>query len=152
MRSLAIAVVSGLLSHSAWAATGTTSLLVSTTVEAGCQVSPSASVPSSPNRVSVNCTLPVAYQVSVVVVPQTAHADPGSTGPDLAGLGGDAHAQDLGSLRPQSQAVPLSSDSQHGLASLASNLPLSLPADSLESAPHPAGGQDSGTVSVTIVY
>jgi hypothetical protein len=148
MRTLAVAVLSGLLSHAALAATGTTSLLVSTTVEAGCLVSPTAGVSSGPNRVSVSCTLPVAYQVSVVVVPQSPHANIGSTGPDLASLSGGAYTRDLGSLRPQSQPVPAASDAGHGLASLASTLP----ADSFETVRGPDDGKDSGAVSVTIVY
>jgi hypothetical protein len=164
-----VAVALGLLSlcNSAFAATRTTSLLVSATVAAGCQVSAAAAKPaaSAPNGwtapVSVNCSLPVAYQVMVSSTPQ---AEPGietGIGPEveLAGLGSarptvagfSGSAQARGSLRALDQPVQATGEPAYNLIALSSG-PSTSSKGAGEGTNRNLDTLASGPITVTIVY
>jgi hypothetical protein len=176
---LAIAVFPGLLCNTAFAATRTTSLMVSVTVAAGCQVSPalSAAEPtaSAPNvwnaPVSVNCSLPVPYQVDISSNPQIGPGiEPGiehgsELGIELAGLGstsaaavglpGYAYPRDLDSLRAPNhtvdQPVQATGEPAYSLVGLSSGLPVS-PQGADEGTNGNPDAPVRGTITVTIVY
>jgi len=156
-RFLAVAMLSGLMGNVAFAATRTASLLVSVSVLAGCQVSPalySAERPASAANglsapVSVNCSLPVSYQVSVDSLPTTELASLGSTGPDLAGLRGYANPYELDSLRALDESIHATGEPEYLLAELA---PSGLPVVSGDGDYRPADGPEPETITVTIVY
>jgi hypothetical protein len=168
-----VAVALGLLSlcNTAFAATRTNSLFVSATVVAGCQVSAASAQPvaSAPNGwtapVSVNCSLPVAYQVQISSSPQVepgvgVESEPGiEPGIELAGIGPNGPAvaglpgymQSRGSLRTPDQPVQATGEPAYSLISLPSG-----PSTSSNGAEQGANrNQDAhapGSITVTIVY
>jgi hypothetical protein len=158
---LAIAILSGWLCNTAFAATRITSLGVSATVVSGCQVSPaaaerSASAPGSWTApVSVVCSLPVAYQVSVSSNSETANgtelAALGSTSSLVAGLPGYAQSRDLDSLRPLDHPVQATEEPAYSLVGLSSGSPAS-PEGADREADRPVDAPAPRTMTVTIVY
>jgi len=87
LQILVIALLqAGLMSSPGFGATGTTSIAVSVTVEAGCQVSQAVSAAGNATSgldrwsapVSVNCSLPVPYQVAFDRTPRPGFARLGS--------------------------------------------------------------------------
>jgi hypothetical protein len=145
---LAISIFTGLLSNQAFAATHTTSILVSTTVVAGCQVSPAAFLANGAASaitgwsapVAVTCSLAVPYQVAVSGVSRVPFAGLGSTGREVAVLAANEQAGQLASPRPPIQPTQATTDPGHGLDALVSI------------ADPPTGAPDPGAVTVTIVY
>jgi hypothetical protein len=141
---LAISILPGLLSTPAFAATRVTSIVVSATVVAGCQVAPSVS--EANNLVAMNCTLPVPYQLAVNDnSPLQSVSRPSVS--SVAGL--PAYATRGSESLPSDQATQIASDSDNGLAALAS---LAESQDAIQSANGSANGTDAGTVRVTIAY
>ena len=161
-RVLAIAILPGLLCGPAFAATHIASLSVSATVVSGCRVSAALSsadrTASAPNAltvpVSVNCSLPVAYQVAVSSSQHTELASLSSTSPVLAGLPGYARTRDLDSLQtapvdgPIAEPIRVTMEPDYGLTGLAAS---GLPAPS-EGANRPADALVAAPITVTIVY
>jgi hypothetical protein len=169
LSALAIAIFSGLLCNTAFAATHITSLSVSATVVSGCQVSSASAEPASsgPNSwsapVSVVCSLPVAYQVSVS---SNSQMDPGiSHGMELAGLSsgsqalaglpGYAQARDLDSPRvpnsPIDHRAEAPGEPAYSLTGVSSGSP-AVSADAKNGVDRPADTPNPGTMTVTIVY
>ncbi len=155
---LAIAVFSGLLCTAASAATRTASLLVSTTVATGCQVSPVLSAAqraaSAPNgwgtAVSVSCSLPVSYQVDVSNGSLIELAGLGPSSPTVTGLSGYGGARNPDSLRRPDEPTQASAQADdHGLAGLLSP---DATQGSAGVADRSGDGPGPGTVTVTIVY
>ena len=170
----AIALLSGCLVNPAFAATHTNSLLVSATVEAGCQVSPTpstaghaAAAANSWNApISVNCSLPVDFQVNVSSGTPVELAQLDLT--DAASLAGYAGNGGLDSLPAANRTVSQTmsqtmnpamnlarvqsperaSTPEIGMAGLASS---GAPADFPVTEDSPDGSQN-GTITVTIVY
>lgn len=151
MRARSVVPVVGMVVMQAWltcgmgfAASLTASIAVSVTVEAGCQVSPAgyaAEIAASGRKmwdapVSVNCSLPTPY---LVTVHNSSQADPAGLGSSLSGLGrlsgfGHSGIRDLDELRKN--------DPDYGpVLRVSSSLPAGL-----------AESSDSGTVTVTVTY
>lgn len=147
---LAVSILPGLLSTPAFAATRVTSIVVSATVVAGCQVAPSASEANNlvaNNLVSMNCTLPVPYQIAVNDNSGLQSVSRPSSSAVIAGL--PAYASRGSESLPSDQTTQIASDSDNGLAALAS---LAESQDAIQSANGSADGTDAGTVRVTIAY
>jgi hypothetical protein len=140
---LAVSILPGLLSTPAFAATHVTSIEVSATVVASCQVAPSIS--DAMNTVSMNCSLPVPYQVAVNGGSPLQSVSRSSSSSVVAGLPAYASREPL----PSDQATQIAADSDHGLAALAS---LAESQDAIEGANVSGNGTDAGAVRVTIVY
>jgi len=140
---------SGPACHKAFATTSTASISVSVIVQAGCQVSPAPST-SGPNGgrapISMNCTLPVPYQVSVESLPQTNSATLGSTGLALATLSGPDRP-----LLSKPLDWPIESATSPAYARTAL-ITSGFPAVPIEAAPSNVDGADSKTLTVTITY
>jgi hypothetical protein len=169
LSALALVVLSGLLCKTASAATHITSLSVSATVVSGCRVSPGSAEPaaSEPNSwsapVSVVCSLPVAYQVSVSsnseMAPGIGHgmelAGLGSSSQALAGLAGYAQTRDLDSLRvpnnPINHRAEAAGDPAYSLIGLPSESPAAS-GDLNNGVDRPADTPAPGITTVTIVY
>ena len=125
-----LALGASLLCNAAIAATGSASLTVTVTVEAGCQVSPVFSATEIAalrsttwqNPVSMSCSLPVPYQVAV-------HSEFAPSGMRAQSLN-LAKESDLGLVRPGA---------------------LDLSAAVIQTA-GAAAGTNSGTVTVTVDY
>ncbi len=140
-----VALQAGLMCNSGFAATLTTSLSVSVTVEAGCQVSPPASVTESaapaPQRwnspISVNCSFPVPYQITVTGSPRPDLSRLASTIPGLADLRDFAHAGDRDLLQPHGRSIEPASDSEYSL---------------LRPVSRTCTAAAPGTIIVTIIY
>jgi hypothetical protein len=160
-------MLSGLLGKPAFAATRTSSLLVSVTVEAGCQISsaPSsaAGAASTANGwnapVSVNCSFPVPYQVNVSssagIEPGIEHgielASIGPPNPVVAGLPGFAHSQDFDPVRATDQPLQAAAEPETSLVEVSSGL-LSSSESADEGTNRNADAPLPGTMTVTIVY
>jgi hypothetical protein len=158
LRFLVIAhLQSGLMCSAGFGATGTSSIAVSVTVEAGCQVSQAVSAAgnatSGLNRwnapVSVNCSLPVPYQVAFDRAPRTDFAGLGSSIGNLAGRPGDVQVYDRDLLQRGDMLIEPIERSESGLDEHVSP---GLPAWPLEAAHCAADGADSGIITVTVIY
>ncbi|HTW78645.1 MAG TPA: hypothetical protein VME23_03770 [Terracidiphilus sp.] len=152
-----VALQGGLVCGTGFAATRTASFSVSVTVEAGCQISPAGSATEGAasgskwgnSPVSVNCSLPVPYQVTVDSIPQATLARPGATIPGLAGLPRYAHADDRDLLPPHDPSItPLEHSDYDQVRPASFGLTAALPEAALCSADDAA----PGTITVTIVY
>jgi hypothetical protein len=142
-----------LLSTPAFAATRTTSLLVSMTVEPSCQVSstltssangsPAATGQGSP--VSMSCSIPVPYQMNVSNGSRVEVAGLVSLSPVVASLPGYASSRAANSLPAQDGPTQAAGDDNHGLAGL-------LAAESMAASDGSAQAIDPGAVVVSIVY
>jgi hypothetical protein len=148
---------SGLMCSAGFGATGTSSIAVSVTVEAGCQVSqavsPVRNATSGLDRwnapVSVNCSLPVPYQVAFDTTSRTDFAGLGSSIESLAGRSGNVQVYDRDLLERGGMLIEPIESSESGLDDHVSP---GLPAGPLE-APHCAAEvADSGIMTVTVIY
>jgi hypothetical protein len=157
LQFLVIALLqSGLMCSAGFGATGTSSIAVSVTVEAGCRVSHAVSAAGnaaleldrSNAPVSVNCTLPVPYVVAYDRAPMTDFAGPGSSIGSLAGRPGNVQVYDRDLQRGDMLIEPIES-SESGVDKHVSP---GLPAGPLEAPQCGADGSDSGIITVTVVY
>lgn len=148
---------SGLMCSAGFGATGTSSIAVSVTVEAGCQVSRSVSAAGNATSglerwiapVSVNCSLPVPYQVAFDRAPRTDFAELGSSIGSLAGRPGNVQVYDRDLLQRGDMLIEPIESSESGLVG---HVYPGLPAGPLE-APHCAAEVvGSGIITVTVIY
>jgi hypothetical protein len=152
-----VALQGGLVCSTGFAATRTASFSVSVTVEAGCQVSPAGSATegaASGSRwgnspVSVSCSLPVPYQITVDSNPPTALARPDAISPVLSDLPRYAHAEYRDPLQQHDPSITPLEHPQYDQVRPAS---FGLPAASVETAHFSADDAAPGTITVTIVY
>jgi hypothetical protein len=138
---LAIALLAGPLSNSACAATSTASILVSTNVEPGCQVSsmssPAANSWNAP--VSMNCSLPAAYVVETSSGSRAELAGLSPASPAIVPAYASSIARN--SPSPEAQSMQAANDNDHGLGSLIASLEETSSTQS-----------DPAAITVTIVY
>lgn len=152
-----VVLQAGLMCSTGFAATNSASLTVSVIVQAGCQVSPNGSVAESTvsgpgtwnSPVSVNCSLPVPYQVTV-------HSNRGS---DLAGL-----SSTISTLADHSESAPEGDNNllqQHDRVirplrasenGLVRPISLNSPIELINIAHCSADDTNPDTVTVTIIY
>ncbi len=158
LQILVIALLqAGPMSSAGFGATGTSSIAVSVTVEAGCQISQAALVTgnasSGLNRwdapVSVNCSLPVPYQVAFDRTPRAGFGGLGSSIGNLAGRPGNVQVYDRDLIQLEDLPIEPIVSSESGLDVLVSP---GLPAGPPEAAHCAAYGEDSGIITVTIIY
>jgi hypothetical protein len=149
--AFALPILSGALSNPAIAATRTSSMVVSVTVAAGCQVSSALSqeqrAAAAPGAwsapVAVSCSLPVAYQVDVT----------SGSSMNLSANEQMAYLDSLRALSLQSNSLQSAQSMRAGTKPTWTEPASSSAADgSLEVADGPAQGPDPGAVTVTIVY
>lgn len=151
----------GLMCGTGFAATGTASLAVSVTVEAGCEVSYAAAgagdTQSRPDPwnspVSVHCTLPVSHQV---VFERSPGSDSGERGPGIWSHSGlPRNLQQIYNREPaqggdaKEQGDALGEKPEPALSEFVTR---SLPASLLEAAHCAADDPDAKTVTVTVIY
>ena len=148
------ALALGLVPGVAFAATRTTSISVTATVVAGCQVSPATTAAgTAPSGaaglnapISMDCSLPVAYQVTISGSPRTGFGRLGPTVPEFADLPRYARASDLDSLQPQGRSIDSAGEFEYGPVSSGSTT------GSVEGERCTAYGAGDGTVTVTIAF
>jgi hypothetical protein len=150
---LALFALFGLAGNAAFAATQTASIMVSVFVGAGCQVSPVVGSTSAPGAsaapVSVNCSLPVAYQMDVTSSARMELASLSSYSPIVSGLNAYAHGGVVDSLLGNSRSAQATGESESGLDGIVSS-DMSVAAGAAGEGP--ADGSGAHTVTVTIVY
>ena len=149
-----LALQAGLVCKTGSAATLTSSLSVSVMVEVGCQVSPAGSGAESAamkwnSPVSVNCSLPTPYQITVDTGSATDPAGLRLTATDLTELRGLTQVDGRNLLHPNGRSIRPPEDSEYGLVRPAA---LGLQAGLTEAARCDAESADAGTVTVTITY
>ena len=150
------ALQAGLVCNTGFAATGVASLSVSATVEVGCQVSPdgsAASVESETKRssslVSVSCSLPVPYLVTMNRSSQAELAAPDTTALGLSNLSGVRRVSDGGLLRAHDWPLGSAGESEYDPIR---QVFLGLPPGLAEAAQGTAENPDPGIITVAIVY
>jgi hypothetical protein len=158
LQILVIALLqSGPMCGAGFGATGASSIAVSVTVEAGCQVSPMISAAANATSglkgwiapVSVDCSLPVPYQVAFDRALRTDFAGPGASIGNLAGSPGNVQVYDRDLLERRNIPIEPIEGSEF---SPDERVFTGLPANPLE-APHcAADGADSGIITVTVIY
>jgi len=149
-----LALQAGLVCKTGSAATLTSSLSVSVMVEVGCQVSPAGSGAESAamkwnSPVSVNCSLPTPYQVTVSSNPATDPAGLRLANTGLTDLHGFRQVDGRDLLHPNGRSIRPAGDSEYGLVR---PVAVGLQAGLTEAARCNAEGADAGTVTVTITY
>lgn len=149
-----VALQAGLVCRTGSAATLTSSLSVSVVVEVGCQVSPAGSGAESAatkwnSPVSVNCSLPTPYQVTVNGSSAADLTGLRSTTPSVTDLRGFARGDGRDLLHPNGRSIRPADDSEYGLVR---PVGLGLQAGLTEAARCETEGADAGTVTVTITY
>jgi hypothetical protein len=158
LQFLVIALLqSGLMCSAGFSATSTSSIAVSVTVEAGCRVSHAVSAAGnaaleldrSNAPVSVNCTLPVPYEVAYDRAPMTEFAGLGSSIGSLEGRPGNVQVDDRDLLEQGDMLIEPIESSESGLDKHVSP---GLPAGPLETPHCAADGSDSGIITVTVIY
>jgi spore coat protein U-like protein len=153
LRILGIATLqTGMMCSPGLAATRTTSLSITATVVAGCRVSSvlfaaQSAVSESKGRetiISMNCSLPVPYQISVITSARTDPTALGLTRSDFAGPSSYALTNNLRNRPDDSIEEP-----NNGLARL---LFVGLPVDSINVRHCTAEDTHSETITVIITY
>jgi spore coat protein U-like protein len=152
-----VSLQAGQMCSPGFAATHTTSVSVSATVVAGCQVSPvpfAAKGAVSDSRgwgapISMSCSLPVPYQISVTNGARTNLAPLGSAGSNLAGPSPYARTYHLGLSEPEIRSNDSTEESNHGFVRVSST---GLLADSIGAGHGTAEDANSETITVTITY
>ena len=153
------ALMLGLAASPAFSATLITSIAVTATVEAGCQVAPSPSAyqygasgrTASMDRGSVSCSMAVPYQVVVAISPRAKAAEVDSPEIDASRFSQYAQASSLNlpQLRQRPYAVDriVSSDigSTRGIFPASSSAPI----ESSSQSPYRV---DSGAVVMTVMF
>jgi len=153
------ALALGFTANPAFSATLTTSIAVTATVEAGCQVSPSPSAPKysasqltdSRDRSSVSCSMAVPYQVVVAISPQAKTVEANS--PEIDASRFSEYAQSNNLSLPQLRQRPYAVER---IVSSDSGSPRGLfPASFSETPEDPSQAPyrvDSGTVVMTVMF
>lgn len=140
-----------LMCNPGFAATRTASISVSATVVAGCQVSPVQSAAKSTaleakhweTSVSMSCSLPVPYQVSITNSVRTDLVPRGPINSDPAGPFPYARTIGLSLLQPRDLPDDSINESDHGSTSVQ--------ADSIKG-PRTTEDTHSETITVTVIY
>lgn len=145
------ALMTGPMCRAGFAATRTTSLSVTATVAAGCQISPSSAADTGAKSgksdgntpISMSCSLPVAYQIIVSSRPLADHPQSGLATPEYA------HDYDLNLSRPQDRLNNLTVQSGYDPVRFASRSPAHDHAEPMRCS---ADDDGSEIVTVTISY
>lgn len=150
-----ISLQAGPMCNLGFAATGTASLSVSVTVEAGCQVSQKSSVAEAAayghqrwnSPVSVNCSLPVPYQVVFDRTPTNDLGGRGSSMWNLTGRPGNVQGYDRDLLEREGMLIgPMEKSESAELVTPG------LPAGPPDAAHCAAEVADSRIITVTVIY
>jgi hypothetical protein len=151
------ALQTGLMCCPGLAATHTTSLSVSATVVARCQVSPILNAAKSAvskskgweTPISMNCSLPVPYQISVTDSSRTDSASFDSIRSDVTGPSSHAYNPNPGFFQPRRWPDDSAEEPNHGLVRPFS---AGLPADSIKAEHRTGEGSHQETITVTVIY
>jgi hypothetical protein len=158
LQILVIALLgSGLTCATGFGATGNSSIAVSVNVQVGCQVSRAASAAgvaiSGSNRwnapISVNCSTPMPYQVEFDRTSSAYFVGLGSSRWNLAGRLGNVQVYDSNSLEQMRAPHESSEKPEWSLKELVSP---GLPPMLIDAAHCSDDGEDTGIVTVTVIY